>query len=77
MHLSIYKYIYMLQQIFPTYTIYKHVKYIKISISALLTMPMPLTMWITINCGNSSKDGRTRPTDLPLEKPVCRSGNNS
>ena len=23
----------------------------KISISALLTMPMPLTVWITINCG--------------------------
>ena len=24
----------------------------KISISALLTMPKPLTVWITINCGN-------------------------
>ena len=24
---------------------------IKISISALLTMPKPLTVWITINCG--------------------------
>uniref|UniRef100_A0A8B9Y8T4 Uncharacterized protein n=1 Tax=Bos mutus grunniens TaxID=30521 RepID=A0A8B9Y8T4_BOSMU len=23
----------------------------KTSISALLTMPMPLTVWITINCG--------------------------
>ena len=23
----------------------------KMSISALLTMPMPLTVWITINCG--------------------------
>ena len=23
----------------------------KASISALLTMPMPLTVWITINCG--------------------------
>ena len=23
----------------------------KISVSALLTMPKPLTMWITINCG--------------------------
>ena len=23
----------------------------KISISALLTMPKPLTVWITINCG--------------------------
>ena len=25
----------------------------KISVSALLTMPKPLTVWITINCGNS------------------------
>ena len=24
----------------------------KTSISALLTMPKPLTMWVTINCGN-------------------------
>ena len=23
------------------------------------------------------RDGHTRPSDLPLEKPVCRSGNNS
>ena len=26
---------------------------------------------------NSSRDGNTRLPDLPLEKPVCRSGNNS
>ena len=26
---------------------------------------------------NSSRDGNTRPSDLPLEKPVCRSGINS
>ena len=26
---------------------------------------------------NSSRDGSTRPLDLPLEKPVCRSGSNS
>ena len=26
---------------------------------------------------NSEEDGNTRPSDLPLEKPVCRSGNNS
>ena len=25
----------------------------------------------------SSRDGNTRPPDLPLEKPVCRSGSNS
>ena len=49
----------------------------KISISALLTMPKPLTVWITINCGNSERDGNTRPPNLPLEKSVCRSGSNS
>ena len=48
------------------------------SISALLTMPKPLTV-----CGsqltveNSERDGNTRPPDLPLEKFVCRSGSNS
>ena len=26
---------------------------------------------------NSGRDGNTRPPDLPLEKSVCRSGNNS
>ena len=26
---------------------------------------------------NSSRDGHARPPDLPLEKPVCRSGSNS
>ena len=45
----------------------------KTSISALLTMPKPLTVWIT----NSERDGNTRPPDLPLEKFVCRSGSNS
>ena len=43
----------------------------KTSISALLTMPKPLTVWIT------ERDGNTRPPDLPLEKSVCRSGSNS
>ena len=44
--------------------------------SALLTMPKPL-------CGsqqtveNSSRDGNTRPLDLPPEKSVCRSGSDS
>ena len=48
----------------------------KASISALLTMAKPL-------CGsrqtveNSSRDGNTRPPDLPLDKPVFRSGSNS
>ena len=49
----------------------------KTSISALLTMPKPLTVWITINCGKSEGNGSTRPPDLPLEKSVCRSGSNS
>ena len=25
---------------------------------------------------NSGRDGNTRPPDLPLEKPICRSGSN-
>ena len=49
----------------------------KPSTSDLLTMPKPLTVWITTNCGNSERDGNTRPPDLPLEKSVCRSGSNS
>ena len=48
----------------------------KSPMSALLTMPKPL-------CGsqetveNSERDGNTIPSDLPLEKPICRSGSNS
>ena len=49
----------------------------KTSISALLTMPKPLTMWITKTVGNSERDGNTRPPYLPPEKSVCRSGSNS
>ena len=45
----------------------------KISISALLTMPKPLTVWITTNCGKFLK----RWEYLPPEKPVCRSKSNS
>ena len=48
----------------------------KPSISALLTMPKPLTVWVTINCGKSERDGNTRRPNLPLEKSVCRSGSN-
>ena len=40
----------------------------KTFISALLTMPKPLTVWITITVENSERDGNTRPPDLPLEK---------
>ena len=43
------------------------------STSALLTMPKPLTVWITTNVENSERDGNTRPPDLPLEELVCRS----
>ena len=49
----------------------------KTSISVLLTMPKPLTVWITINCGKFFKRWESRPADLPLEKPICRSGSNS
>ena len=49
----------------------------KTSISALLTMPKPLTVWITITVENSERDGNTTAPDLPLEKPICRSGSNS
>ena len=49
----------------------------KISISALLTMPKPLTVWITILWKNPERDGNTRKPDLPLEKSVCRSGSYS
>ena len=51
----------------------------KTSISALLTMPKPLTDCVDHNklWKISERDGNTRPPDLPLEKSVCRSGNNS
>ena len=51
----------------------------KISTSVSLSMPKPLTLL----CGsqqtvdNSERDGNTKPPDLPLEKPICRSGSNS
>ena len=49
----------------------------KTSISAILTMPKPLTVWITINSGKFERDSNTRPPDLPLEKPIYRSRSNS
>ena len=48
----------------------------KISISALLTMPKPLSVDHN-KLENSERDGNTRPPDLPPEKPVCRSTSNS
>ena len=49
----------------------------KTSISTFMTTPKPLTVWITKTVENSSRDGNTRPPDLPPEKPVCRSRSNS
>ena len=36
-----------------------------------------LTVWITINCGKSERDGNIRSPDLPPEMSRCRSGSNS
>ena len=49
----------------------------KTSISALSTMPKPLTVWITLNCGKFWKRWEYQTTFVPLEKPVCRSESNS
>ena len=49
----------------------------KTSTSALLTTPKPLTCGLQQTMKNSSRDGNTRPPDLPLKKSVCRSGSNS
>ena len=48
----------------------------KTSISALLTMPKPLTVWITV-MEYSERVENTRPVVLSLEKPICSSGGNS
>ena len=55
----------------------KQESYRKTSTSALLTKPKPLICGSQQTVGNSEGDGNTRPPDLPLEKPVCRSGSNS
>ena len=50
----------------------------KTSISSLLTLPKPLTLTLDHNkLWKILRDGNTRPPDLPLEKPVYRSGSNS
>ena len=51
----------------------KQERFRKTSTSALLTMPKPLTVWITTNCGKFFKV----PSDLPPEKSVCRPRSNS
>ena len=38
----------------------------KISTSALLITPKPLTVWITTNCGKFFKRWETRPPDLTV-----------
>ena len=45
----------------------------KTSISALLTMPKPLTVLSLQTVGNSERDGNTRPPDLPPEKSIYMS----
>ena len=49
----------------------------KTSVSALLTTPKPLMCVSQQTVENSSRDGNTRPPDLPPEKSVCTSGSNS
>ena len=49
----------------------------KTSISALLTMPKPLTVWITKKLQNILKEMGIKPPDLPPEKSICRSRSNS
>ena len=47
------------------------------STSALLTMPKPLTVWITANCGKFLKTWEYQATWPASWKPVCRSRSNS
>ena len=49
----------------------------RISTSALLTTPKPLTVWITTNCGKVFKRWEYQTTYLLPEKSVCRSRSNS
>ena len=50
----------------------------KTSISDLLTIPKPLAVWITINCGKFWKRSEHQTTwPAFCEKSVCRSGSNS
>ena len=40
----------------------------KTSLSALLTMPKPLTVWITINCGKKSERKKGRGSKKSLDE---------
>ena len=55
----------------------KQEKFRKTSTSALLTMSKPLTLKSQQTVENSSRDGNTRPPDLPPEKSVHRSRSNT
>ena len=55
----------------------KQESYRKISIYPLLTMSVDLTVWLQQTVENSSRNGNTRPSDLPPEKSVCKSRRNS
>ena len=46
------------------------------STSALLTMPKPLTVWITTSSGKLFKRWNIRPPYLPPKKSICRSRSN-
>ena len=49
----------------------------KTSISVLLTTPKLRLCVSQQTVENSERDGHNRPSELPLEKPTCRSGSNS
>ena len=44
---------------------------------AVTEIRMKIEELATFEHENSERDENTRPPDLPLEKPVCRSGSNS
>jgi len=43
----------------------------KTSISALLTMPKPLTVWIATNCGETNLQRREYQTTWPASWEIC------
>ena len=49
----------------------------RLVITFLPRIKLLLISWLQSPSENSERDGNTIPPDLPLEKPVCRSGNNS
>ena len=49
----------------------------EVAINPTIELPELTQDWEAEIVGNSKRDVNTRPPDLPLEKPVCRSGSNS